>query len=226
MPTLLLTGANRGIGLEFARQYAADGWAVIATCRDPGRAKALGEVKGTVEIERLDVADAGQIESLASRLGSRPIDLLINNAAIAGRRSASLGALDVAEWMEVLRTNVVAPVKVAERLAGNVAAAESGRIVTITSRLGSIAENSGGYYSYRSSKAAVNQVMRCLAVDLRRRRITVVVMNPGWVRTDMGGRGAPLSAADSVAGMRRVIAGLKPSDTGGFFSYDGKQIPW
>jgi NAD(P)-dependent dehydrogenase (short-subunit alcohol dehydrogenase family) len=224
MPTALVTGANRGIGLEFARQYAKDGWRVIATCRDPERAKDLRKLGDSVSVHKLDVADAEQVAALARALEGEPIDLLVNNAGIMG--GAVLDRIDYAAWEEVLRVNTLAPVRIAEALLANIAASERRLIVAITSRMGSIAESDGGYYPYRSSKAALNAAMRSLAVDLAPRRITVALFHPGWVRTDMGGRGAQVAPKDSVAGMRAVIARLKLADSGRFFNYDGSEIPW
>jgi len=224
MPTALVTGANRGIGLEFVRQYAGAGWHVIATCRKPDTAAELKAVAGTVEIHRLDVTDAGQIAALAQTLKGRPIDLLINNAGIMGH--GTIGRIDYAAWEEVLRVNTLAPVRIVEALLPNVAASERRQIVALTSRMGSIAESGGGYYAYRSSKAALNAAMHALAADLKAQRITVALFHPGWVKTDMGGPGALVAPRDSVAGMRAVIERLRPADSGRFFNYDGSEIPW
>lgn len=224
MPTALVTGANRGIGLEFVRQYAGAGWHVIATCRKPDAAAELKAVAGTVEIHRLDVTDAGQVAALAQALEGRAIDLLINNAGIMGH--GSIGRIDYAAWEEVLRVNTLAPVRIVEALLPNVAASERRQIVALTSRMGSIAESGGGYYAYRSSKAALNAAMHALAADLKGQRITVALFHPGWVKTDMGGPGALVAPRDSVAGMRAVIERLRPADSGRFFNYDGSEIPW
>ena len=223
MPRVLVTGANRGIGLEFVRQYAADGWQVIACCRRPDEAEALKEIKGDVSIEALDVTDDGQIAKLATRLRGQPIDLLINNAGIYGSNSR----VDMKDWLDVLRVNTIAPYRLAERFAANVARSEGRSIVSITSMMGSIAENdSGGVPMYRSSKAALNMAMKSLSIDLKDRGISVVVLHPGWVRTDMGGRSAPLAVQDSVASLRKTIGKLKPSDSGKFLNYDGRPVPW
>jgi len=223
MPRVLVTGANRGIGLEFVRQYAADGWQVIACCRRPDEAEALKKIKGDVSIEALDVTDDGQIARLATRLKGQPIDLLINNAGIYGSNSR----VDKKDWLDVLRVNTIAPYRLAERFAANVARSEGRSIVSITSMMGSIAENdSGGVPMYRSSKAALNMAMKSLSIDLKDRGISVVVLHPGWVRTDMGGRSAPLAVQDSVASLRKTIGKLKPSDSGKFLNYDGRPVPW
>ena len=227
MPTVMITGASRGLGLEFARQYAADGWRVIATCRAPAAAGALAEVKGTVEVHSLDVADHAAIGDLAGVLDGQAIDLLINNAGVYGPRPADLGTIDYQAWSEVMRVNVMAPLKVAELFTEHVARSGLKRMVAISSRVGSIAaNNSGGTYIYRSSKAALNAVMKSLSVDLAARGIVVVVFHPGWVATDMGGTGASLNAPESVSGMVKVIATLAPEDGGRFINYDGTDVPW
>ena len=227
MPSILITGANRGIGLAFARRAASEGWRVIATCRDPDRARELRAIDGDITVHALDVADRAAIEALAGALAGMPIDILLNNAGIsAGDGGGRFGAIDYESWEEVLRVNTIAPMKMAECFADNVARSERRLIVCITSRMGSIAEAYGGYYQYRSSKAALNMVAANLAGDLSSRGITVVVFHPGWVRTNMGGRSAPLTPDDSVAGMWRVIGGLSQSDSGAFLNYDGGTIPW
>ena len=227
MPTMLITGAGRGIGLEFVRQYAADGWRVHAACRDPAGARDLAGVKGDLRRHSLDVTDHAAIDSLALALAGEAIDLLVNNAGIYGPRPAQLGTVDYDAWGEVMRVNVMAPMRMAESFVDHVAASDRKLVVTISSAMGSIGDNrSGGSYIYRSSKAAVNAVMKNLSVELAPRGITVVVFHPGWVRTDMGGAGASLDASRSIAGMRRVIAGLGSGDTGRFLGHDGSELPW
>ena len=226
-PTVLITGANRGLGLEFARQFAADGWHVIATCRQPNAAKALMAIKGDMRVRALDTTDPAQVGALARALKSEAIDLLINNAGIYGPRKVAFGRVDKDSWREVLEVNVMGPLMVSEALADHVARSTRKTVVTLTSMMGSIALNeSGGSYIYRSSKAALNMVMKGLSVSLKPRGITVALIHPGWVRTDMGGASAQLSAEESVTAMRRIIDNLKPDDNGGFFNYDGKEIPW
>ncbi len=227
METVLLTGANRGIGLEFARQYAADGWRVIATCRAPDEADGLHGLAGSIEVRALDVGDFAAIERLAAELEGETIDLLLNNAGVSGPRPARLGGMDYADWLGVLRTNSVAPVCLADNFLSQVERSQRKLIVSLSSRLGSIGENSsGGDYAYRASKAALNAGMKSLAVDLGPRGITVVVLHPGWVRTDMGGPHGPVEVTDSVAGMRRVIEGLGAADSGRFLDYAGEEAPW
>ena len=227
MPTVLITGANRGIGFEFARQYADGGWRVIATCRDPANAGELSALGGDIEVHGLDVTDHARIQALAKSLERSAIDLLLSNAGVSGPRPNPFGGIDYQSWMEVLSVNAMSPLKLCECFVDHVARSDLKRIVAVTSKMGSIAENSsGGSYIYRSSKTALNAVMKSLSVELASRRVIVAVLHPGWVRTDMGGPGALIEARTSVAGMRQVIAGLKLEDSGGFFNYDGAGIPW
>ena len=227
MPTALITGANRGIGLAFVRRYTAMDWRIIATCRDPRQADDLTALKGDVEIAALDVSDHAQIQSLAKSLKREKIDVLVNNAGIHGPRPSRVGGIDYDAWAEVFRINTMGPMKVSEAFVEHIARSEQKKIVTISSRMGSITDNeSGGAYPYRSSKAAVNAVMKSLAVDLKPRGVTVVVFHPGWVQTDMGGPSASLEASDSVAGVVKAIAKLKLSDSGKFLNYDGTKVSW
>ena len=224
MPTVLITGAGRGLGLEFAKQYAADGWQVIACVRNPDKADALKKVKGDVAIERLDVVDEADIKALAARLEGLGIDLLINNAGIYGPRN---GQNDTKSWLEVFQVNTIAPYRVAEALAPLVAKSKQKTIVNITSQMGSVGSTSSADSPiYRSSKAALNMVMKGLSHALKGQGVTVVLFHPGWVKTDMGGKGAPLEAPDSIGGMRKVIGKLTAADSGKFFNYDGKPLPW
>jgi len=214
MPTILVTGAGRGLGQELARQYGADGWRVIGTERD---AKAE---------HRLDVGDLEQVQRLAKKLKGTAIDVLFCNAGIVGKRGMALGSFDYDSWAELLRVNLLGAAAVVEALVENVASSERKVIALMSSRLGSIAESSGMTLTYATSKAALNMLAKGFAATLRPRGVIVVALSPGWVRTDMGGAGAPLSPQASVEGLRKVIAGLKPADSGGFFSHDGSTIPW
>jgi NAD(P)-dependent dehydrogenase (short-subunit alcohol dehydrogenase family) len=224
---VLITGAGRGIGLEFARQYAETGWHVHATCREPKNASELLTLPGEVTVHKLDVTHPKQIGHLVRELEDVPIDLLINNAGVIGPRERGFGDLDYGAWEDVLRVNTLAPIRIAEAFIDNILASERKLIVSLSSVYGSIgSNNSGGSYLYRSSKAALNAAMRSLAIDLRDEGVTVVVFHPGWVRTDMGGPNASLSPQDSVAGMKALIDLLKPSQSGRFYGYDGAEIPW
>jgi NAD(P)-dependent dehydrogenase (short-subunit alcohol dehydrogenase family) len=219
MPAILITGAGRGLGLELARQYAQDGWRVIGTVRE-------GAPMPDLETLKVDVADPAQVRKLAADLNGRPIDLLFCNAGIIGRRGMALGSFDYAEWENVLRVNLLGAAAVIEALIDNVAASEGRTVAVMSSRLGSIGETSGMTLPYATSKAALNLLAKGLAETLRPRRITVVALSPGWVRTDMGGQGAPLAPEVSVRGLRKVLANLRLEDSGKFLSYDGAPIPW
>ena len=226
MPTVLITGANRGIGLELVRLFAGEGWGVQAVCRQPDKAKSLKEVQGRVTVQRADVTDGLRIASLARALSDEPIDILINNAGHLGGRSG-FGETDFDLWLEVLKVNTLAPLRLAERFADHVEKSERKLIVNISSLMGSIARSeSGGNYIYRSSKAAVNKVTATLAVDLKPRAITVISVHPGWVSTDMGGPDAPLTPPESAAALRALFERIKPTDSGRFFNYDGEELPW
>jgi NAD(P)-dependent dehydrogenase (short-subunit alcohol dehydrogenase family) len=220
MPTILITGASRGLGRELARQYAEEAWRVIGTVRN--RDAGLSGV----ETETLDVADPGQIARLAARLKSVPIDVLFCNAGIIGKRGMALGSFDYAEWEKVLRVNLLGAAAVIEALIDNVAASERKTVAVMSSRLASITETSGMTLPYSTSKAALNLLAKGLAATLAPRGIIVVALSPGWVRTDMGGESAPLAPETSVRGLRKVLAGLKREDSGKFLSYDGSTIPW
>ncbi|MFQ5954866.1 MAG: SDR family oxidoreductase [Kiloniellales bacterium] len=226
MTSVLITGANRGLGLEFARQYAADGWRVFATCRDPEATAALAAVAGDVQLYRMDVTFGREVADTARQLAGEPIDLLLNNAGIIGPRSMGFGQIDYEAWAEVMAVNTLAPIRVAEAFADHVAASDWKRMAFITSSMGSIAGGGGGYTPYRSSKAALNAAVVSLTGDLAARGITAVVIHPGWVKTDMGGPGAALTPARSVAAMRRVFQRLTAADAGRFFNHDGATVPW
>lgn len=221
MPTILITGASRGIGREFARQYEAGGWRVIATCRDPSKYDLEGEVYP------LDVTDPASIAALHGELNGEGIDLLVNNAGVHGPRGCDFGGIDYDAWEAALRVNLLGPLRVAEAFATMVERSNLKRMVFISTRMGSIEDNtSGGEYIYRSSKAALNMAVKSLAIDLSGRGIICLLFHPGWVKTDMGGPSAPVDAATSVAGMRTVIDRAEAADSGRFFNYDGKRLPW
>ncbi len=218
MPSVVIVGASRGIGREFVAQYAADGWEVYATVRTPA-----GDLGDGVRELIADVTDEG---SLAAAAGALPdgIDLLILNAGV-GSREMNLAAMDSAAWPGVMATNALGPLLAARAMGGKVR--DGGTIAALSSTLGSIGANTGGgLYTYRMSKAALNAGLKTLAIELKRRRITVAALHPGWVKTDMGGAGAEVETVDSVAGLRRVIAGLTPEQTGAFLDYRGNALPW
>lgn len=230
MPTIMITGANRGIGLELLRQYAAMGWQVLATCRDPSRATAalaIANASDKVALHALDVTDAAAVNALADELRGTAIDVLVLNAGVMGTASTKLGALEPDDFLSVLRVNVVAPAICAQAFRSHVSASGRKVIVGVGSILGSIASNSdGGLYGYRSSKAGLNAIIRSLSIDLCTDGVIAIAMHPGWVQTDMGGANATITTAESVAGMARVIEGLQPEDNGGFFTFAGETLPW
>jgi NAD(P)-dependent dehydrogenase (short-subunit alcohol dehydrogenase family) len=219
MPTLLITGANRGIGLEFARQYSGDGWEVIATVRNSS--PELDSLP--VRVEELDMRDLDAVGDFGK--GIETLDLLIANAGTYGPKSVE-SAKDGEAWAETFKVNTVAPFLLAQSVLPQVTQS-GGKLIGISTRMGSIEDNtSGGFIAYRSSKAALNAAWRSLALDVRSRGIVTAVLHPGWVQTRMGGASAPLEPKESVAGMRQVIEKLGPEQSSGFFSYDGSQIPW
>lgn len=226
MPTVLITGAGRGLGFEFARQYAADNWRVIATCRTPEAADALSSLAGAVSVHMLDVADLGAIEAFAADLQGEAIDLLLNNAGILFREDDNLGGMDYGNWLESFRINTMAPMKMIECFRDYVGRSDQKKIICISSQMASIANNPGGAYAYRSSKAALNAVCKGASEDLKADGIIIAMLHPGWVRTDMGGPNAAVSVEDSVSGLRQVIAALGPGDTGRFLTFQGEEIPW
>lgn len=226
--TILITGTNRGIGLEFTRQYAADGWNVIACCRDPQSAtalQALANAHQNIQTVVLDVADFAQIEAVALQLKNYKIDVLLNNAGVYP--DSSLGDIDYDDWTTAFKINTMAPLKMAEAFMPHVVASQLKKIATLSSKMGSIDDNSGGgSYIYRSSKTAVNMVMKSLAIDIKPHDVAVVTLHPGWVQTDMGGPNGLINTQTSVAGLRKVITNLSLSNSGKFIAYDGKEIAW
>ena len=226
MPTVLIIGASRGIGLKLAEQYAADGWQVHATHRGGDPAPALAGLAGDLHHHQLDVTDAAQTAAMASDIGTLSVDLCIHNAGIADP-GFDFGELQAARWQQVLYVNTVAPIMVAQAIIHRVLASSMKTIVFISSEMGSIGRNDGsGAPIYRSSKAGLNAAVRCLANQYRSEKLTAIVMHPGWVRTDMGGPNATLSTEQSSAGIRAVIAGLTPEHSGRFWNYDRTELAW
>ncbi|MDP7035824.1 MAG: SDR family oxidoreductase [Planctomycetota bacterium] len=235
MKTTLITGTNRGIGLEMVRQYAANGWHVLATCRNPDRADALQQIahdsSGAVEIEPLDVTNPEEISALGNRWKDRTVDVLINNAGFYGDHMGSepmkIGKIDYPLWTRTLAVNTLAPMAMVETFLESILRSKEKKIVTLSSRMGSVGDNtSGGSYLYRSSKAAINAVTKSLAIDLSSQGIIAVVLHPGWVLTDMGGPNATLSTEASVRNMLQVITKLEAQDNGRFLLHDGTELPW
>jgi NAD(P)-dependent dehydrogenase (short-subunit alcohol dehydrogenase family) len=230
MDRVLITGANRGLGLEFARQYAQSGMAVIATCRQPDEARklhALGvEYPERVSIQALDVTDAESIDALVQRLENTRLDVLINNAGVSPR-GERFDTVEASAMLDVFHVNSVAPLVLARKLRPLLAQTPHPRIVNISSAMGSLTRKDyGRHYSYAASKAALNMITRAAAHDLEPEGIIVVALHPGWVQTDLGGSQATLSPAESVAGMRRVVARLRAEDSGSFLTWAGQRHPW
>lgn len=226
MPTALVTGASRGLGLAFVRAYADRGFRVHACCRRPEHAHALRSLEGDIAVHRLDVRDPSAYPALADALGEEAIDQMIACAGIAGPDDRP-EALDVPGWFETLHVNAIAPLQLAGTLRRHVARSGERKMIAISSGLGSITDNrAGGLWAYRCSKAALNMAWRNLAIELRGEGILCVLLDPGWVRTDMGGPAAPLSPEESVGGMLAVIDRLGPEDSGLFYSWRGEVCPW
>ncbi len=222
---VLIAGASRGLGLEFARQYAIAGWQVIAGARTPAKASNLLRVKG-VEVVPLDVTSANSVAGAAWHIDGSPISLLIVNAGVNTANGTDFHAPGDDDFDAVMRTNVLGPMRLIQAF-GDAVAAASGVIAVLSSRMGSIADTqTPDNLLYRASKAAANMVVKCGALEYGPKGATVVALHPGWVRTELGGNSAPLDTYDAVAGMRTVIAGLTPADNGGFLDYRGKAIPW
>jgi NAD(P)-dependent dehydrogenase (short-subunit alcohol dehydrogenase family) len=227
MPTVLISGASRGLGLEFARQYARDGWKVLATCREPAEAGQLSALGGAVQVHALDVTDGEALAGLAGTLKGETVDVLIANAGLYGPSGSFLESPDFAGWEAVFRVNVLGTLRFCRTFIDHVAASELKTIAALSSKMGSIADNgSGGSYAYRASKAALNAAMKSLAVDLRGRGVKVAILHPGWVRTEMGGPDALIEPEESITGLRQVIAGMTAGTSGHFLDYQGREIPW
>lgn len=233
MPSVFITGANRGLGLEFVRQYVAEGWEVFAACRDPASASELTVlVDHGVQVVPLDVSSDKDVAALPQRLADHPLDLVINNAGIFGAQAhQSFGTLDAATFLAAQRVNAFAPLAITQGLLPNLRAAVQqrgqARVAMVSSRMGSISDNTtGGQYVYRASKASLNALCRCLCVDLAPLSIHVAVLHPGWVRTDMGGPQGQIDPPQSVAGMRAVLAALDAKQSGRFCDYQGKDVTW
>jgi NAD(P)-dependent dehydrogenase (short-subunit alcohol dehydrogenase family) len=229
--TYFITGCNRGLGLEFVRQLLARGQRVIATCRDIATATDLTALtlkhSGQLSLVEMDVSDEASMREAVALLNDEAIDVFINNAGMYGPRDANFGNVDGPAMAEVLYTNAVAPVLLTQLLIDNVRKGSGKKLVYVSSKMGSIADNGrGGSYIYRSSKTALNSVVKSLALDLAPEGIATATLHPGWVRTDMGGPIGLIDAPESVSGMLNVIDGLSVANTGQFFNYDGATIAW
>jgi NAD(P)-dependent dehydrogenase (short-subunit alcohol dehydrogenase family) len=218
MPTVLITGANRGIGLEFARQYAAAGWTVVATARQAS--PELSELG--VRIESLDQSDPEAVASFGSKV-AEPLDLFIANAGTNHPMSPD-SAKDVRDWQKMMMINAIAPYQLGKALLPNMS--EQGKMIAISSGMASIGDNGGGWVPYRTSKAALNMAWSSLALEARKHGVTVVALSPGWVKTRMGGAAAEITSEESVGDMRALIDRLTIDQTGKFLRRDGSELPW
>ena len=230
MANVVITGANRGIGLELARQYAQGGDRVFAFCRTPASAEALNAAAaqsgGRLNVHAMDVGDPASITAGAAAIGDTPVDILINNAGVNGGPKQSLEDIDFDAWIDAFKIMTIGPLRVVQAFLKNLRAASGARIMTVTSQLGASTWPYGGMYAYSTAKAGVNKVMQIMARDLKGDGVIASMVHPGWVKTDMGGPGADITAEESAAGIRRVIAGLTLDDTGKFYKWNGDIHPW
>ena len=230
MATILVTGANRGLGIEFVEQYLNEGNDVIATYRNENSSMDLiemGNERSNLKLLQLDVSSNKSLNSFAENLGDSPIDIFINNAGVYGPRNSSFGNVDEENWIPAIKINAIAPILLTQLIIKNIRSGADKKLIFITSKMGSIDDNKGGgAYVYRSSKTALNAVVKSLSVDLENEGIVVALIHPGWVKTDMGGPNALIDKDTSVRGMTEVISNLDISSTGNFYNYDGSIIPW
>jgi len=228
MTTVLVTGANRGLGYEFVKQYSENKFDVFACCRNVNEAKKLkelAEISVNIKIYELDVGNVKTIKSLSQQLKNEKIDVLINNAGIY--RSSTVGNINYDDWMESFKVNTIAPYQIVENFLEQIINSDLKKVVSITSKMGSIDDNtSGGSYIYRSSKTALNSMMRSLTHDLKNQGVATLTLHPGWVRTDMGGPGGWINSIESVQGMIKQIDKLTIDDSGKYLDYAGKTINW
>ncbi|MES1202163.1 MAG: SDR family oxidoreductase [Pseudomonadota bacterium] len=230
MHNVLITGANRGIGLEHARQYAAQGARVFATARDVADAAELqtlaGQSNGLVSVHHYDAAMTGAAEELKGAIGDQALDLLLANAGTMGAY-VRLADVEADSVLDTFRINALAPLMLAKAFAPNVIASERKLMAFQSSLMGSIEDNgSGGAYAYRISKVSLNMIARTVARDLASNGVIVVTLHPGWVQTRMGGPSAKVSVEKCVEGQQTLLDGLTKSQSGRFFNYDGRELPW
>jgi NAD(P)-dependent dehydrogenase (short-subunit alcohol dehydrogenase family) len=228
--SILITGTNRGIGLEFVKHYLKNNEKVIATYRNKNSAKDLLELKNTTSnlfLVELDVSNPNSINEFASKITDQPIDTFINNAGVFGPRNNEFGNFNAKEWLDVFNINTIAPLLITQKILKNLKLGKNKKLVFISSKVGSIEENTGGgMYIYRSSKTALNQVIKSLSIDFKDENFIATALHPGWVQTDMGGPNALIDTKTSVKGMAEVIDSLVLKNSGSFYNYDGSSIPW
>ncbi|MGK0270376.1 MAG: NAD(P)-dependent dehydrogenase (short-subunit alcohol dehydrogenase family) [Cocleimonas sp.] len=231
MPTLLITGANRGLGLELCKQFLQSDWKVIATCRNPESATRLSVLKDKypelLSVHVLEVSNGDHINELKTQLGETLIDILFNNAGVYAAESAEFGSTDPVVWLDAFNVNVISPMKMMEVFVENVANSDKKIMANMSSKMGSITEAStDGSIAYRSTKSALNMVIARVALDLKEKGIITLALHPGWVRTDMGGANADLSTEESATSLIKIMNNASSKDTGKFFDIDGSIIPW
>ena len=228
--SILITGTNRGIGLEFVKHYLKNNEKVIATCRNKNSAKDLLELKNTtsnLSLLELDVSNPNSINEFTSKITDQPIDTFINNAGVFGPRNIEFGNFNAKEWLDVFNINTIAPLLITQKILKNLRLGKNKKLAFISSKVGSIEDNTeGGMYIYRTSKTALNQVIKSLSIDLKEENFIAVALHPGWVQTDMGGPNALIDTKTSVKGMADVVDNLAPKNSGKFYNYDGSPIPW
>ena len=228
MATILITGTNKGVGLELTKIYAARGDTVYAACRDPAGASALAEVPGEVVILPLVVGDSGSVTAMAEQLAGVTIDIVINNAGMKGPEfeEQNTYAMDFDGWAETFNVNSMGPVRVMQALMPNLKQAEAAKVVTITSQMGALSLDMPAAHAYCASKAAVNKFMRLSSIDLKKDGVAVGLIHPGWVQTDMGGPRADLTPQESAEGIVAVVDQLSMDSTGGFWKWNGETHDW
>ena len=226
--TVLISGANRGLGLALTERFAKAGWKVIAGCRNPGTAAALAALQAQFEVQicKLDVTNPDDIAQLADQLGAEPIDALINNAGILDSNRTDISEIGDDEWRQIFAINSIAPVRMALAFKGHLKRSPNPRIVTVSSEMGSLNRSLDGAIAYRASKAAVNKAMQALATNFASDGITVCPIHPGWVRTDMGGAQAAISPEESASGIFDLTTSLTKEMSGRFWTWDGTEHPW
>ena len=231
MKNALITGTNKGLGLGLTEKLLNQNYHVFATCRDYSKASNLKELKnifpGKLKVCEVDLVDPKAGMKISGFLQGTPIDIFLSNAGAIGSRNQNFGSVSSLDWAEVLKVNLIAPLLVTQSLIDNICKSTEKKIFFLSSKVGSISDNNtGGMYIYRTSKTALNQVVKSLSIDVYSRGISVIALHPGWVRTDMGGPNALISVEESVNGMTNVISNADLAVTGKFFNYDGREIPW
>ncbi|MDT8283570.1 MAG: SDR family oxidoreductase [Gammaproteobacteria bacterium] len=228
---VLITGANRGIGLEMVKYAMEQGWRIFACCRNPHNAENLFDIaklsNGQVSVHIADMLELATVQALSYELRNDPIDILINNAGIYGSDKNTFGEVDVESWLQAFQVNAIAPLKMVEAFSEQLMMGKRKVVACMSSKMGSMADNGyGNSYIYRSSKAALNSVVKSLSIDLREKNILTVALHPGWVKTEMGGADAETSTRESVLQIFNNLSGLTINDSGRFIDIDGTDIPW